>query len=445
MSEVIRRLELLLQNPRESLDVEIKDWLDLDQKEHQADLVKAILALANHGGGHILIGFRENSGTYSSTDTETKISNLYNQDRINGIVSKYADPQIHVDCYHVSDGTKEHPVIVVPGGYSVPIRCMRGGPDGRHVKQNAYYIRRPGPASEEPQTGQEWTELIRRCVLADKERLVQQIKSLLTGELTQTVQEGNPINKDHEMWLESVFNRFSELNNVKFGATANSPFKSGYWVGAYSVIPKIEGLNLGSLRSGLQRCEGHETGWPIGIFLTREETKPYPHDGCIEVWLGKTHDQPDASDYWRACPDGNFEIIRGFQEDSNGWKRGEPGKSFDFILPIWRVGELLLHASRFVKEFLPQGGSLIISVKWQGLNGRYLTTSSTKYFTPSDRKSLQDKVASTIVIKDALSIDENLPEFVEQLIQPLFEVFDFFQVPKQTIINELNDMRNRRV
>jgi len=49
----------LVNHPRETLEVEIKDWLNLDEKEHQADLVKAILALCNHGGGYILIGFRE--------------------------------------------------------------------------------------------------------------------------------------------------------------------------------------------------------------------------------------------------------------------------------------------------------------------------------------------------------------------------------------------------
>ena len=41
MGESIRKLESLVQNPHETLEVEIKDWLDLEQLEHQADLIKA--------------------------------------------------------------------------------------------------------------------------------------------------------------------------------------------------------------------------------------------------------------------------------------------------------------------------------------------------------------------------------------------------------------------
>lgn len=44
-----RQLESLTRNPREGLAVELKGWLDLNQGEHKADLVNAILALANHG------------------------------------------------------------------------------------------------------------------------------------------------------------------------------------------------------------------------------------------------------------------------------------------------------------------------------------------------------------------------------------------------------------
>ena len=445
MGEFERRLELLVQNPRESLEVEIKDWLDLNEKEHQADLVKAILALANHGGGYILVGFREVSGVYQPTETEQKIIELYNQDRINGVVARYADPQIHIECYILYSDSKKHPVIVVPGGHSVPIRCIRGGPEGKHVKQNTYYIRRPGPASEEPQSGQEWSELIRKCVLADKERLSEQIKSLLSGEVSKTPIEGAPIKDLHLNWLELVQHRFNQLNDNGFGGIDKSPFQKGYWQGVYTVIPEIQGLNLGTLKDGLQKCIGRETGWPIGLILNKDGVRPYPHEGCVEVWLAEAHpDEPDSSDFWKACPNGNFVSIRGLEEDSNRWQKGSPGSSFDFILPVWRVGELLLHASRFVKEFSPEGRSLIITVKWTGLSGRYLTTSSQKYFRVMDRKATQNEVSTTIIIQDAFSIITNLAELVEQLTLSLYEVFDFFQIPKQTIVNELNEMRNRR-
>ncbi len=42
--------------PTEGLETELKGWLDLNSNEDKANIAHAILALANHGGGAILIG-----------------------------------------------------------------------------------------------------------------------------------------------------------------------------------------------------------------------------------------------------------------------------------------------------------------------------------------------------------------------------------------------------
>ena len=49
----------LLAEPREALDVEVKEWLDLTNNDHRALVAKEIIALANHGGGYLMIGFEE--------------------------------------------------------------------------------------------------------------------------------------------------------------------------------------------------------------------------------------------------------------------------------------------------------------------------------------------------------------------------------------------------
>lgn len=49
-------LDELLAEPRETLDVEIKEWLDLSTNEHRASLAKEIIALSNHGGGYVACG-----------------------------------------------------------------------------------------------------------------------------------------------------------------------------------------------------------------------------------------------------------------------------------------------------------------------------------------------------------------------------------------------------
>ena len=177
----LSRLSDLLIDPRETLDVEIKDWLDLSHnEEHKATLAKALLALANHGGGYVVLGFREIDSVFTA-DHKPPILEGYSQDSVNGIVQKYAEPPFHCSAHHVKHPTSEsiHFVIGVPGGHRVPIRAKRDGPNKNIVKSQSIYIRRPGPTSEEPRSGREWDELFKRCLDGRRDELLDQIRTIL--------------------------------------------------------------------------------------------------------------------------------------------------------------------------------------------------------------------------------------------------------------------------
>lgn len=445
MDSSLRRLESLSRNPREDLEVELKGWLDLNQGEHKADLVKAILALANHGGGYVLIGYDD--ATRGPAPRPASVTSGYDQDTVNGIVRRYADPQLHVQVERAPDANDdEHPVIIVPGGHSVPVRCKKDGPNGAHVRQHAIYIRRPGPASEEPQTAQEWQELIRRCVLNDRDNLLEQVSSILQPFSATTGTEGAPVPDRHRNWLETAQERFEELNEQSFGGIEHGPFALGYWRAAYTISPEITGLSLPFFRDELRRVVGNETGWPVGIFMERDDARPRPHENCVELWLAEAMPDPAASDYWKACSDGSFVLFRGYQEDSTGWEGARnPGEQLDFLLPIWRVGEVLLHGYRFANRFAGEGASMRVTMMWTGLDGRTLGNSQPfMYSTPHGRRSQQDRVTASVEIENALSVDASLYDLVDDLTQPLYEVFDFFRVPRQTLVTELDEMRYRR-
>ena len=54
------RLADLLIDSREDLDFEVKNWLDLQgSNEDKATFAKAVLAIANHGGGFVALGLLE--------------------------------------------------------------------------------------------------------------------------------------------------------------------------------------------------------------------------------------------------------------------------------------------------------------------------------------------------------------------------------------------------
>jgi len=123
-----------------------------------------------------------------------------------------------------------------------------------------------------------------------------------------------------------------------------------------------------------------------------------------------------------------------------------PGEKFDFLTPIWRVGEVLLHGYRFADKFAGEAVSMRVTMMWTGLEGRTLSSSQpTLYLTPQGRQSQQDRVVSSVEIEDALSIDANLYDLVDEITRPLYETFDFFRMPRQTLVAELDEMRHSRV
>jgi hypothetical protein len=97
------QLEALVTRPREDLHIEIKNWVDLSDPAGKATLAKAIIALANHGGGFVVIGLAErDDGTFAPADSCPPNLNPYSQDAVNGIVQAYAAPVFHCAVHHVA-------------------------------------------------------------------------------------------------------------------------------------------------------------------------------------------------------------------------------------------------------------------------------------------------------------------------------------------------------
>ena len=52
-------LQELVEAPNETLEVEYKEWLDFSEATVCASLARHIAAMANHGGGRIVIGIKD--------------------------------------------------------------------------------------------------------------------------------------------------------------------------------------------------------------------------------------------------------------------------------------------------------------------------------------------------------------------------------------------------
>lgn len=188
---------------------------------------------------------------------------------MNAVIAGYAEPTFHCDVSIVTaaDGL-QYPIVSVPGGHHVPIRARRDGPNGQIVRQNAYYIRRPGPQSEIPQTGREWDVFIRRCISNAREDLLAQMRGILAG--TPAVEARPDDMATATRWFEDSLSRWSEtVGNLPPENSARFP--RGYLALGYYLAGDLNRVGGNDLLDTLQRAKITHTGWPEFLIPTRPE------------------------------------------------------------------------------------------------------------------------------------------------------------------------------
>lgn len=445
------RLTDLLIDPREDLDLELKNWLDLiGNNESKATFAKAAIALANHGGGFIVLGLTEQDGGAVEAVGRPAAFVGYDQDHINGIVHSYAEPPFHCAVHHVANPAGNlFPVVVVPGGHRVPIRAKRSGPNGNIVQQNSIYVRKPGPRSEIPQSGQDWDMLLARCLVNRRDEMLDQIRDLISGVVPAAVASAEPARL--ERWIEQSLSRWRELAN---GLPTDDPARCphGFHWFAYELAGDLRRFEGAAFAEAVRRSVVRHSGWPPFWYPTRVGITPYPYEGCVECWLGGDTEQDPGShdaahsDFWRISPDGFAFLLRGYQEDGLEDRPNRPAQPsaalFDITLPIWRTGEVLLHAESLATTLINGPATIALEVHYQGLSGRTLTSLSGSQLLMGGHISRQDTITMKTVV-DAVSVGPNLPEIVQPLLEPLYALFDFFQLPPSLVVRQLSEMRGQ--
>ena len=438
-------LQPLVEYPGESLSAEYKDWLDLTSAHGRATLAKHAIALANHGGGYIVMGFSEQAEHLVSHERPAGLPEI-TQDAVNGAISHYADSefQCHLRFITRSDTGVPHPVIAVPGDFTAPVMSKRAA-DGV-IHQRRAYIRKPGPRSEEPQTHGEWKELIERCVRAGRVEMLDAIRSIVTGQVEQT----EPIPD-----LQETLSRFRLDARDRWIELISDPevisaarFPLGYHEIGLSLVGATPTLDLNELRFRLDKARNATvfSGWPLFLNLDTTELGQRIDNEFIEAWVGRPvarriFDEPSHLDFWRVSRKGQLYSIRGYLEDSVP-EHAQPGTLFDVRVPAKRVGEALIFASRLASTF--EGVEQVaLQCRFTGLTNRHLTFLGAFGVWP--RFTLGQSISHTPDVElqglaTLQQIDGNLTEVVHNFLYPLYERFGFYQLPVATVQGALQEM-----
>ena len=443
--DINARFEDWLLSPSEGLDFEAKRWLDMSDRDSHGLLAKALIALENHGGGYIVVGYEEDEEKRLRPDPHRPESlEHYSSDAINAIVKRCAEPSFHVEVtiQRHPQTQEEFPLLRVAGRSRVPVRSCSATP--KNLRENVYYVRKPGPESEGPKTAAEWDQLIRRCVLNQREEIVGVLRAFLPSS-----GEGSAAPPAAE---KELLRRFTEASlrawntlDASLDSEHAAKIKQGHYYFSARVSGASKGLDASEILMALEQAPKY-TGWPAFVILHQADTRPKMVGGGLQAWTAKCN-YPGVSfaDFWRITPDGEFFLLRGYDEDDlqagNGNYR-KPGTGFEPTLPVWRLGEFLLRLTIVASAMFEPGFEVTVACQWTGLNGRKTFSFGLRRFY-GGAESSEETVDTSGTFSQA-TLQDRPADVVKQLTAPLFLHFDMLKLPDAFYTDELEDMRSGR-
>lgn len=194
-------------------------------------------------------------------------------------------------------------------------------------------------------------------------------------------------------------------------------------------------VQQGELLRQARQAQIETFGWPIALVLDREDLSPKPTiDGIVAEVIVQEPDRRNSYDYWMLRKNGDFYLLKSIFED----ERKE--NTIFFNTRIVRITETLLYSARLYSGLnVPRDAHYIIWMRHGGLKGRLLSTSSIarRFPPPGDRVSIENEVYNEVETTIEQT-ESKLVELVERFTQPLFIVFNFFELNRSVLEEIVN-------
>ena len=457
------RIQELIDRPVESLSVELKGWIDPDSHEGIAKIVKSAIALRNHGGGYILIGFNDKDGEPDLLNAISDVRTLFHIDKIQGLITKYSSEPFEVKLYYPSREKQEFAVLEIPYGIKTPVAAKCNlVKDGNKflICADTIYVRTLS-ANNTPSTAKaSWKDygpLIEVCFEnreADIGRFLRRHISGLTPEiisqLTDSLIEGKP-NETTEDKLKNLLlegeQRFEDIIEERKITLPNH----GFWEVACIIEGKIPSFSTDNdFLSLIYHSNPGYTGWPPWVILrnsTNQGARPYVYKNAWEALLFSWDSDIHDIDFYRLDPTGRFFLRRALDDDiAVSPKRPKPLTVIDFPLIPYRIAEVIAVGLSFARAMgcKKEETNLLFGFKWYGLKERKLTSWVTPFNYRSPNLTSYENEIFSIINVPLETPDSALAQYVYQAIKPLFNTFEGFDLSLIVIENIVKKLIERR-
>lgn len=455
------RINALLAAPSESLNVEIKSWIDPASPEGKGKIAKATLALRNRNGGYLIIGLDDSTLAPVTDGRPADIRKAFHIDILQGIVSKYAAIPFEVGVgFAVRDG-QEFPVVGVPEGSIVPVACKADLHSNgvQLLKQNSVYFRTlqaNGTPSSAAINWGEWEELVGICFEnreADIGRLLRRhlggdgLASLASA-LSATATKEFSLRERAAQALAEGDRRRDQLIETIPMAQREAAGSLGSWSVALVFDPPRSATTDKTFLNTISSANPQLTGWPVWLdsrrFLDKSAT-PRMIGGIWQTVI------VDINSGWGSHLDvqtmdaaGTFYLWRLLQDDLTD--KVEPLKKLDPILMIYRVAETIAVGISFARALgQAEDSRLGFLFRWDKLQGRVLEAWADRmsYFSPG-REAFDQQVESFVEVSAGTPASAIAP-VVGNVIAPLMRAFDGFEISQNVVEQRVQRLLERKL
>lgn len=446
-------IEAFLLNPSETLNTELKEWINITTDEGKEKLIKSSIALFNNNGGYIAIGFKKDGSICKKNlCTLDQIKIQFNFDDIQAIISRYSSAHIETKISFYEIDKAYYPFIFIASGVKSPAFIKAdlhiGKSKEKLLQQGKMYIRTLSSngtvSSSEPRSQKDWDRLLNIC-LENKETDIAKFfqNNLTEGQLQklkeffshpQKENDSTQKNNDHDV-KNCLTYGYAEYQSI--AKTKKLPAHGSFQI-AFTIKNKIEKIAISeTLLQIIKSSNPRPSGWPLWVVLQNgsDDKKPQHYLNRWQAFI----EASNTLDFWMITEQKCFYHYRALKDDFNGSTTTQANaaklKEIDFVWQVENICDAIASGLAFAQALNEDENTTLSFVfKWSGLKNRHLTTwaHANRYIDCESRANIDDFTYEVNVPINATR--ENIVNYTYEIASNLFLVFGGYdRIPRDTI------------